>query len=181
MHRELWGGGGDGTEAGVQSFSRGSLIPGLWVHGRLPVDAKKGTPPGCPRVCLQVRVLGVLGTAGAGLAPGAERQVRRAVPGFLSPKCELIIQMGCPGSGDWRPAPASRAISPAAHVTAALVRCAVHTSSSPSSSSPPARPHAASFPPPPGSSTLPALACTVSPGSAATEGTPDGTARVPAS
>lgn len=30
--------------------------------------------------------------------------------------------MGCPGSGDWRPAPARRAISPGAHVTAALVR-----------------------------------------------------------
>lgn len=53
--------------------------------------------------------------------------------GSLSPRCELIIQMGCPGSGDWRPALARRAISPAAHVTAALVLFAVHTSSSASS------------------------------------------------
>lgn len=173
-----------GAGAGDLSFSKGGLIPGLWVHGRLPVDVKEGTPPGRQHACLQVGVLGVPGTAGDGLARGAQRQVRSASPGFLSPKCELIIQMGCPGSGDWRPAPAHRAISPAAHVIAALVRCAVHTSSSsssPSSRSPPARPHAASFPPPPGSSTLPASACTGSPGSAATECTPDGESRVPAS
>jgi len=60
---------------------------------------------------------------------GGDGQVRGAGRGSLSPRCELIIQMGCPGSGDWRPALARRAISPAAHVTAALVRCAVHTSS----------------------------------------------------
>lgn len=131
-----------GAGAGDLSFSKGGLIPGLWVHGRLPVDVKEGTPPGRQHACLQVGVLGVPGTAGDGLARGAQRQVRSASPGFLSPKCELIIQMGCPGSGDWRPAPAHRAISPAAHVIAALVRCAVHTSSSssPSSRSPPPAP-----------------------------------------
>lgn len=68
-------------------------------------------------------------------AVGAEGQVRGAGRCSLSPRCELIIQIGCPGSGDWRPAPARRAISPAAHVTAALVRSAVHTSSSSSSPS----------------------------------------------
>ena len=72
-----------------------------------------------------------LGARGAGQRGGHHRgQVRGAGRGSLSPRCELIIQMGCPGSGDWRPAPARRAISPAAHVTAALVRSAVHTSSS---------------------------------------------------
>lgn len=70
-------------------------------------------------------------------AAGAEGQVRGAGRCFLSPRCELIIQMGCPGFRDWRPAPARRAISPAAHVTAALVRSAVHTSSSSSSFTPP--------------------------------------------
>lgn len=63
-------------------------------------------------------------------AAAAKGQVRGAGHRSLSPRCELIIQMGCPGSGDWRPAPARRAISPATHVTAALVGSEVHTSSS---------------------------------------------------
>lgn len=91
-----------------------ALLP--WA---LPVDAEgKRAVPGIPRA----HSVGSRVPAPHAGAVGAEGQVRGSGRCSLSPRCELIIQMGCPGSGDWRPAPARRAISPAAHVTAALVR-----------------------------------------------------------
>lgn len=118
---------GHGVGVRAPGGSWGSPPPGALLPRPLRVGADhRGPPRGAP-----ARTRGPRGprhrTGAAG--PGRPGAGAGAARGSLSPRCELIIQMRGPGSGDWRPAPARRAISPGAHVTAALVGSAVHSSS----------------------------------------------------